>query len=330
MSKKTGTSHNGRFGSEKHNGRDFDVTKAKHIRPERVKDNAYWFWDKDSSDGLTFAGAEERYYTAKFCEGLAAQNDRHIAGGHASRIKTMQDWLKGRNTCPEESIYQIGNKDDKDIDPDDLAGAVGKLCEWLEDWSKKHGEPFKILSVAIHKDETSYHAQVRRVWQYQDADGNWMIGQSKALEAAGVELPDPSQKRDRKNNRKVTFDRMVREKWLDICESYGYEMEREPNPKHTEHLTKEQYIELQERKEELEREYQQKTAELERQYAQKIAELGETTRKAEEAARVLRALTKDMTEERRRERLQGVQPQIRDARFAVEEYKRLSGDTEYS
>lgn len=245
------TSHNGRFGTAKHNGRNFDLSKAEHIDQERTKDNFYWTWDRRGQrGGQGFEACEMRYYEQRFGAALAAQNERHIRSRHEERIKTMEDWLTSRNTRPEESIYQIGDMRVK-ISPKRFRAAAGELLNWLNDWSDKHGHPYQVLDAAGHMDEASPHMQVRRVWQWQDADGNWQIGQNKALEAAGVPLPEPGKPVGPTNNRKITFDRMVREKWIEICEKHGYEIERTPNEEHTEHQSKEAMIALHEKEAEL-------------------------------------------------------------------------------
>ena len=65
-----------------------------------------------------------------------------------------------------------------------------------------------------------------------------------------MEPPDPDAKIGRMNNQKITFDRMVREKWIEICESYEYHIEREPLPDQ-EHLPKAQLIALRKRERKL-------------------------------------------------------------------------------
>lgn len=256
----TASSHNGRFGTAKHVGRYFPLEKAKHIDVKRTGRNMYWCWDMGAWLGKLpgrtreetarlYAGTERRYYDKQFRKALDQQNERHVVSRHLERIKTMDDWVNGKNTRCEESIYQIGDMDD-DIDSTSFVDALTELVGWLEDWSKKHGEPFAILDFGIHLDETSYHAQVRRVWQYRDEHGVWHIGQNKALEVAGVELPEPDKKIGPKNNRKITFDRMVRAKWIEICEEHGYEIQRTPGDNGA-HLPKEQAIALRKRKKEL-------------------------------------------------------------------------------
>lgn len=247
------TTHNGRFGTAKHNGRNFDLSKAKHIDQERTKDNLYWTWDRRGQrGGQGFEACERRYYEQRFGAALAAQNERHIRSRHEERIKTMEDWLTSRNTRPEESIYQIGDMNAK-ISPKRFRAAAGDLLRWLREWSDDHGHPYQVLDAAVHMDEVSCHMQVRRVWQYRDADGNWQIGQNKALEAAGVELPEPGKPVGPKNNRKITFDRMVRAKWIEICEQYGYQIERTPDDQHTEHQSKAAMIARHEKEAELDK-----------------------------------------------------------------------------
>ena len=48
------------------------------------------------------------------------------------------------------------------------------------------------------------------------------------MERAGVELPNPDKEVGNKNNRKMTFDREMREKLFEICEHYGVQITREP------------------------------------------------------------------------------------------------------
>lgn len=247
------TSHNGRFGSAKHNGRNFDLDKAAHIDQTRTARNAYYTWNrKGKRGGQPFEECEREYYEKTFGPALAAQNERHIQSRHEERIKTIDDWLTGRNTRPEECIYQIGDMTAK-IDPKKFAAAANELLTWMVRWSNQHGQPFTVLDAAVHADEKSLHMQLRRVWQYRDTDGQWKIGQNKALEAAGVGLPEPGKPVDKHNNRKITFDRMIRNKWIEICETYGYQIERTPNEQHTEHLPKAALISLREKEAELDK-----------------------------------------------------------------------------
>lgn len=58
----------------------------------------------------------------------------------------------------------------------------------------------------------------------KDKDGHFIIAQEKALREAGIELPDPSKPEGRYNNRKITFDKMRREMFQEICLKHGLSM----------------------------------------------------------------------------------------------------------
>lgn len=225
-----GSRHNGRWGTERHNGRDFDTGKADHIDPKRTDQNIYYTWDSGP-----IKGAELHYYEQTFGQALKEQNERHRKAGNLGRVKDMETWMQARQHRPEETILQIGTMGDN-VDPETFRQAMERYVAWERAWAKTHKQAAQVLDIALHLDEASPHAHIRRVWQYQDEAGTWHVGQNKALEAAGVELPDPDKPEGRFNNRKMTYDAMCRAKWLDICEEYGFEVEREPNPYWTEHV----------------------------------------------------------------------------------------------
>lgn len=54
----------GRYGafSPKHNDRQFDISNAEHIDPERSKNNIYWHWLQKESPQVTFEEAEAAFY----------------------------------------------------------------------------------------------------------------------------------------------------------------------------------------------------------------------------------------------------------------------------
>lgn len=240
-----GSRHNGRWGTERHNGRDFDTGKADHIDPKRTAQNVYFTWD-----GGPIKGAELSYYERQFGRALKEQNERHRKAGNLGRVRDMETWMQARQHRPEETIMQIGKMDDN-VDPAKFQAALEDYVAWEQDWSAKHGMPTQIMDVALHLDEASPHAHIRRVWQYQDEAGTWHVGQNKALKAAGVELPDPSKPEGPKNNRKMTYDAMCRERWLDICEQHGFEMERTPSSEWGAHVPQGTYKAISEARREL-------------------------------------------------------------------------------
>lgn len=244
------------YKSNKHNDRKFNITKATHIDAEREKNNMYWhiYKYKQGYPKMTFEQAELEYYKKAFSKHLEHQNAKHIARRQYKRCRTIEDIYKNKNTKPEEFILQIGNKDNfpnKQV----LGEAWSELFTKLDKWNIEHGEPFALLNFALHGDETTPHLHGRRVWQAQDPETGLTIPhQDLALDQAGIPLPYPDRPKSRKNNRKITFDKMVRGWWQDICISKGLDIETEPLPARK-HKGKEEYIndQIQAKQEELER-----------------------------------------------------------------------------
>lgn len=222
------TIHNARAGkdgvfSAKHNDRNFNPENSEHIDPERSKDNYYWHIYHSESPQMTFEDAEKRFYNETFTEALDAQNKRHKKGGHNKRIKTMDEYRKSKQACPEEVIYQVGKKGDT-IDPILFRKIFIKQIKW----EIKTYPNMKIVDLAIHNDEQGApHAHVRRVWIAENDDGI-TVSQSKALEAMGIESPEAGKDKTRTNNPKKVITQLIRDHCIEVCESYGVEIEREP------------------------------------------------------------------------------------------------------
>lgn len=223
------TIHNGRTNSlgaftPKHNDRNFNIKNAEHIDPERVRNNRYWNW---TGKEITFEAAEIAFYEKYISAHLEAQNARYRAQRHAERTKTMDEYRKSPQTCPEEVILQIGKMGD--TIPADM---MARIIQEQINWEQKTFPGVKVLNVALHMDEQGApHIHERRAWIYTDKDGNFAISQNKALEQMGVELPNPNKPRSRFNNRKMSFSRMCREHLLQICREHGLEIEEIPQEK---------------------------------------------------------------------------------------------------
>lgn len=219
----------GRVHGTKHNDRDFDTDRADNIDKARSEENVYWHLYQTEHPEMTFTEAELKFYVETFGEQLQKTNDNYLRQSHPERCKDMETWKMARQNAPEETVLQIG-KMEGHADAATLMDCFQEYNRRLEQWNQDHGKPFTQLSYALHVDEAVPHIQTRRVWHYQDAQGMTKIGQEKALAKAGVELPDPNWKETRKNNRKVAFDKMAREMWLDVLHEYGLDIEREPVP----------------------------------------------------------------------------------------------------
>lgn len=261
------TIHNGRTGKDgayntKHNDRNFNIKHAEHIDPERVKDNRYWNWTGNPE--TTFEAAEQAFYEKHIQKHLDAQNARYRAQRHAERAKTMDEYRKSPQTCPEEVILQIGKMGD--TIPADM---MARIIQEQINWEQQQFPGVKVLDVALHMDEQGApHIHERRAWVYTDKDGNFAISQSRSLEQMGVELPNPNKPRSRFNNRKQVFSRMCREHLLQICREHGLEIEEIPQEKSRSGLSHIAYITRQE-------EEKAADAERRRQFSERAAESAE-------------------------------------------------------
>lgn len=202
---------------------------------------------KEPKQPETFEEAELLFYEQHFSGQLAAVNANYEKNGHPERCKDMAAWKESRRNAPAESIFQIGDKHNTGVhaDADTLWECFQEYAAMEQAWNEEHGNPFTVLTVALHADEPECpaHIHVRRAWHYQEGE-QLFLGQEKALAQAGIELPHPDKKEGRYNNRKMVYDAMMREKWLDILESRGIQVEREPAPgsKKKPSKDKEQYI----------------------------------------------------------------------------------------
>lgn len=281
------TSHLGAF-TPRHNDRNFDISHAEHIDPERVKLNRYWNWTGNPE--TTFEDAEAAFYEKHIRKHLDAQNARYKAQRHAERAKTMDEYRRSPQTCPEEVILQIGKRGD--TIPADM---MARIIQEQINWEQQQFPGVKVLNVALHMDEQSApHIHERRAWIYTDKDRNFAISQNKSLEQMGVELPNPNKPRSRFNNRKMTFSRMCREHLLQICREHGLEIEEIPQEKSRSGRTLEDYQAGEAEKRAAEAERRRQFSERAAESAEKQAESAKNTARsyeehAEQVARQINA-----------------------------------------
>lgn len=269
------TSHLGAF-TPKHNDRNFNINNAEHIDPERVKDNRYWNWTGNPE--TTFEAAEAAFYEKHISAHLEAQNARYRAQRHAERAKTMDEYRKSPQTCPEEVILQIGKLGD--TIPADM---MARIIQEQINWEQKTFPGVKVLDVALHMDEQGApHIHERRAWVYTDKDGNFAISQNKSLEQMGVELPNPDRPRGRFNNRKQVFSRMCREHLLQICKEHGLEIEEIPQEKSRNGRTLDDYKAGEAEKRAAEAERRRQFSERAAESAEKQAESAKNTARSYE------------------------------------------------
>ncbi len=240
--------HNGRSGKHgvynpKHNDRRFNVQHSDHIDSERKKKNLYWdCYQGISKDGkmaeMTFEQVEEKFYEEIFAEFIQGQNARNIKNRHPERNRTAKDLLNDKRTCPEETIYQIGNIDSS-IDYFDLYCICQEFFDFIE---RLFGKNVKIIDWALHVDERTPHIHERHVFVWENQYGELCPKQEKALEEIGFELPDPSKKQGKNNNRKMVFDDYMRQHFIMKCHKFGIEVESEAIYGGRQYLEKQDYI----------------------------------------------------------------------------------------
>ncbi len=240
--------HNGRSGKHgvynpKHNDRRFDVQHSEHIDSERKKENLYWDCyqgiSKDENPAvMTFEQVEEKFYEEIFADFIKGQNARNIKNRHPERNRTAKDLPNDKRTCPEETVYQIGNIDTS-IDYFDLYCICQEFFDFIE---RLFGKNVKIIDWALHVDEGTPHIHERHVFVWENQYGELCPKQEKALEEIGFELPDPSKKQGKNNNRKMVFDDYMRQHFIMKCHKFGIEVESEAIYGGRQYLEKQDYI----------------------------------------------------------------------------------------
>lgn len=227
------TMRSGRTGTAVHN-------EHLHINEE---DRDVEIFDATHSSASTLRNRELMVYSKEFRAGIEERNSRYLAQRHPERVRTLEQVYTNKRTRPEECIVQVGNMIET-IHRNLFCELVRKLCMRLQKWNREHGYPFRLLDVAYHFDEATPHAHIRRVWKYTDDRGYVRIGQEEALRRAGVELPYPDKPVGRYNNRKISFDKMAREMWYEICREHGLDIDTKPLPSRR-HLSTKEYTQEQ-------------------------------------------------------------------------------------
>ena len=289
------TSHNGRSGKHgsynpKHNDRQFDVSKSEHIDEVRAMENVYWDYQRgyrfpqEGNDGISFEEIELQFYEEKYGEYVANQNARNEMNRHSERNRSIEDLYRNDKTCPEETIYQIGNMD-MSVSAETLLQIAE---EFLEERKQMFGSHVEILDFALHVDEATPHIHERHVFHCKNKYGELCPQQEKALEELGVLLPNPDKPKGRKNNRKMTYDATCRQMFLSICKKHGLSVEEEAIYGGQKYLEKNDYI-IEKQKKELATQKEAITV-----LRKKVEVLEEKTNEADELIEELCDITYDV------------------------------------
>lgn len=218
------TMHNGR-GSAIHNDRSFDTAGADHIDPAAINNNIIISYQQRTRFDTGLQDSELRYYRENLQAGLEARNRRYEAQRHPERTQTIEEYYKAARTAPEETILQVGTRD-QSVDPKTLERIIRDQVAWEQATYPQ----VRYLSASIHVDEpgAAPHAHLRRVWIGHDKDGNEVISQASALREMHVSRPDPDKPESRYNNGKISHTQDCRRHLQELCRQYGIELETTP------------------------------------------------------------------------------------------------------
>lgn len=160
----------------------------------------------------TMEDAEKLLYNNWFRQEMDQQNERYRKKGNYGRIWTIDEWRTSARHRPVENLFQIGNTKCFPT-PKTLWSAYSQFYDWRRD---TFGNTFVCIGVVAYAGCTVPHIHERIVFYWMDKNGIKYTDTDKALAKAGVGLPFPEMPESRDNNRKMMFDRICREKWLDI------------------------------------------------------------------------------------------------------------------
>jgi hypothetical protein len=175
---------------------------------------------------MTFEDVEKRFYSEWFENYLDAYNAGCRRNNNYNRIKTMDDYRKAERTCPEETIFTLGDNT-QSVDPAELLAVTREFLEWR----KKTFPNCVTLDAALHVDEPNAapHVHVRQVWVAWDENkGCNCVNQTKAFQQMGVERPSPEKAKSRYNNPKQTYTMACFEQLKQIAREHGIEIEEQP------------------------------------------------------------------------------------------------------
>lgn len=219
----------------RHNDRSFDISKADNIG-DISKDTLTYFPEGDRPKRVPLQRfrleqMEQEYYQARFGPAVDAQRERHIKARQKARAEgcTIERYYDNAKTCPTSIILQVG-KEGEYQDRQTFIRALNGAIKDIEEGNEE--ARVKVLSIAVHGSETSLHAHMRISFEVKNKEGQWEANTEKCLEKLGYSLPFKDKKKDRYNNRKMTWTSQAREKWYDTIERVdpSIKIDREPSP----------------------------------------------------------------------------------------------------
>lgn len=235
------TTKAGRVYNANHNTNKKTRDGQSHIDHEKTERNLLYRIENNklipckSYDCIAF---EKKRYSELFGDSLQARNERYIQQRHKERCRSIDDLYGDSKKCPFEMILQIGKASD-DMMFEEKAELSKKInIDFVQEMHRRYGTNFVPLDISGHYDEASVHWHYRAVFVCHGKDG-LEPNQAKAFEELGIERPDKAKPVGKHNNPLMTFTEQARELYYEICERYGFEIDREvknPSQKHKETL----------------------------------------------------------------------------------------------
>ena len=228
---KARTTKDGTAFSARHLDRHFDLKKAKHIDPARTHLNRYVEFHVDEDGTLHHKKSkhlqmhELAVYRKLFQKRIDTMNERYIAQRHPEKCKTLEQYYRSPQSCPDEYLIYIGDTDNNP-GADVLKAAGSELIRRLQ---KKYSKNFIPLCVATHLDERgAAHLHLREIFISTTDKNGVKVSITKGMKEAGIALPDAEKPEHKYNNRQMAFSEEIRNTFADICEQeFGLEIERE-------------------------------------------------------------------------------------------------------
>lgn len=220
----------------RHNSRTGFKEQPEHIDLAKSKFNWYWNCLTGVVPEIDYAEMEEEYYEKHFRSALDNQNNRYKASRQYNNCKTMKQFMNSPRYKPEEQIIAVGSMNNT-ITKEQLL----EIYQDYYEWHTKEYPEIKFLNATLHVDEKGApHFHVRRVWEVTNGD-EVGICQADVLAKYGFERPNLNKPQGKKNNPKMTYTKMVREKLLEICLQHGIDIEVEVKDADAEHLHPDKY-----------------------------------------------------------------------------------------
>lgn len=235
------TTKAGKVYNANHNTRTETRNGQNHIDHDRTERNLLYRVENNklipckSYDCIEF---EKKRYSELFGDSLQARNERYIQQRHKERCRSIDDLYKDSKKCPFEMILQVGRASD-DMTFEEKVELSKKInIDFVREMHRRYGTNFVPLNLSCHLDEVSPHWHYRGTFIYKGKDG-LEPNQAKAFEQLKIERPDMTKPVGKHNNPLMIFTEQARELYYEICESYGFEIDREvknPSQKHKETL----------------------------------------------------------------------------------------------